>query len=250
VKKLVIHSVALLAFGGGALQAQDAASEPAVEQTSEEIDEAEVAALMAPAGGLGTDALSGRFRDSLRDAIASQEVNSQLAQLPGIQERLRERFRKELPAQYPDLGEIVGLSVVQVEGFFDLLTKLYEEGRTSTATPEERAKKDEARIASLLGSKYPKWQQYRIGLPARLQVRDLNAALIAYDLELSDAQIEQLMSAITAVHQQVGPAIGSFDPESKRLLLEAATPHISAGQLEVYQKVLDRYASRARAQGR
>jgi hypothetical protein len=250
VKKLALLPVAMLAFGGGAVRAQDAAPAPAVEQTSEQIDQAEIDALMAPVGGLGNDALSGRIGDSLRDAVSSAEVSNQLAQIPGVQERVRERFRKDLPAQYPDIGDVVGLSPVQVEKLFDLLTRQNEEARTSTASAEERAKKEEAQLSSLLGSQYPKWQEYKVGLPARLQVRDLNAALIAYELELSDAQMETLMSALTVALRQGGPGMGSFNPESKRLLLDAAAPHLSPEQLEVYQKVLDRYATRARAQGR
>jgi hypothetical protein len=250
VKNFMILSVALFASGGGAALAGEAASNTPVEETSEDIDDAEVAALMAPASGLGTDALSGRIRETLQDAVSSQEVSNQLAQIPGVQERVRQRFRKELPAKYPDLGDVVGLTPPQVEKFYDLLTKQNDEARTSTATAQDRAKKEEAQISTLLGSKYPKWQAYKTGLPARLQVRDLNAALIAYDLELSDPQMETLMSALTAALKQGGPDMGSFSPENKALLVAAATPHLSPEQLEVYQKVLDRYTTRARSQSR
>lgn len=246
----MILSTAMVALGCGTIRAMEPATTPAAEEETSSDIEAEIAALMAPVGGLTSEAISGRIRSALGDTGSSEEASNQLAQIPGIQERVRARFRQELPTQYPDVAEEVGITLPQAERLFDLLAKQNDEARTSTLSQEEQIQKEEAQFKSLLGNKYPNWQEYRVGLPARLQVRDLEGALIAYDLALSSAQIDALMSALTAVHTQEGFGAGSFTPETNRMQLDAAAPHLSPEQLDVYQKVLERYSTRARAQGR
>lgn len=246
----MILSATIVALGCSAVRAMEPTATPATEEeTSRDID-AEVAALMAPVGGLTSEAISGRIRSALGDTASSDAANDQLAQIPGVQDRVRARFRQELPALYPDVAEEVGITLPQAEQLFDLLAKQNDEARTSTLSQQERIQKEEAQFKSLLGNQYPNWQEYRVGLPARLQIRDLEAALIAYDLALSSAQIDALMSALTAVHTQEGFGVGSFTPEANRMQLDAAAPHLSPEQLDVYQKVLERYSTRARAQGR
>jgi hypothetical protein len=49
------------------------------------------------------------------------------------------------------------------------------------------------------------------------------------------------------VQAQVGQSGGPYTEEGQRVLLDAAAPQLSAEQLEVYKKVLERQASRVRA---
>ncbi len=249
---VVICAVALIALGGGAICAQEATADSAARQASEDADAASDMAMMAVPGVMTSESLAATVRYAKDSDAALKQINTQLLESPEVQERLRVRFRDGLPAQYPDIDEVLDLSPEQVNKLFDLLTKQYLDGRRAAnaggdaKVQADRAKADEAQISALLGKKYAKWPEYKAGLPGRVQVRDLGAALIAYDLALSDAQIAALIPAINAVQGQLGASGGPFTAESHRKLLDAASPHLSAGQLEVYQKLLERQASRAR----
>ena len=250
---VVILATALVTFDGSAARAQDAAAASSTEAAAEKIEDPEEAALMAP-GALAPGSLGTRIQSTLDTATLAPNISNQLAEDPVIRERVRARFRADLPDQNPDIGDVLGLSQVQVEKLFDLLTRQNEDARRATAAGAsakanaDRIRGDEAELTSLLGKKYPQWQKYRTEAPARMQIRDLNGALYAYDIPLSDAQTGQLMSAFTlvAASRQSGQRDRAFTRESHGQLLEAATPHLSAEQLDVYRKVLDRQASRSR----
>jgi hypothetical protein len=247
-KGVVIISVALVAGGGAAMRIHAADAAPA--QKSADMDDA---AMMAAPGVVTPESLAATMQYT-RDAAASlQGLNTQLAVSPQVEARVRTRYRAELPAQNPDIEEVVGLSPDQVNKLFDLLTEHNAAARRDTAAGasakarDDRMRAEEAQLSKLLGTKYARWQEYRKGLPSRLQVRDLDAALIAYDLELGEARTKALMSALVAVQAQVGQSGGPYTEEGQRVLLDAAAPQLSAEQLEVYKKVLERQASRVRA---
>jgi hypothetical protein len=249
VKKIfAILSVALVVYGGATMRAQ--AADAASAEKTQEMDDA---AMMAAPGVVTPESLAATMRYT-RDAAASlQGVNNQLSASPEVEARVRARYRAELPAQYPDIEDVLDLSLDQVNKLFDLLTEQNANARrdatagASARVREDRLRAEDAQLSGLLGTRFPRWQEYRKGLPSRLQVRDLGAALIAYDLDLSDAKSEALMAALIAVQAQVGQSGGPYTEEGQRILLDAASGQLSAEQLDVYKKVLERQAGRARA---
>lgn len=255
-KVAAMLSVALVALGGGATRAQEATAESSAKESSEDADDANDMAMMAVPGVVTSESLAATVRYAKDSDAALKEINAQLSESPEVQERLRVRFRNGLSAQYPDIDEVLQISPEQVNRLFDLLTKQYIEGRrdrNATAGSKalaDRQKANEAQIATLLGKKYAKWPEYKAGLPGRVQARDLGAALIAYDIPLTDAQVEPLIAALNAVQGQLAASGGPYTPESHRKLMDAASAHLSAEQLEVLQKLLDRQASRARSPAR
>lgn len=247
-KIFAILSVALVVYGGATMRAQ--AADAASAEKTQEMDDA---AMMAAPGVVTPESLAATMRYT-RDAAASlQGVNNQLSASPEVEARVRARYRAELPAQYPDIEDVLDLSLDQVNKLFDLLTEQNANARrdatagASARVREDRLRAEDAQLSGLLGTRFPRWQEYRKALPSRLQVRDLGAALIAYDLDLSDAKSEALMAALIAVQAQVGQSGGPYTEEGQRILLDAASGQLSAEQLDVYKKVLERQAGRARA---
>lgn len=252
-KVAMIPSIALLALGAAAIQAQTNASRPAAQPTAEKPekpDEADAAAMLAVVpGAITSESLAAATRNAKDSAAASRELARQLSSSPEVQERVRARFRAGLPTQHPDIEEILSLSSKDVNRLFDLLARQNDELRSApdAKARAQRLQAHETELASMLGKKYERWRDYKAGLPLRLQVRDLGAALIADDIPLADARVEPLIAALVAAQKQISQNGGLSAPERDLKLLDAASTHLSPQQLEVYRKVLERQANRARA---
>ena len=145
-----------------------------------------------------------------------------------------------MPIEYPDVGKALGLSPDEVGRLYDLLT----------------AKANEDELASLLGSKYEKWQKYTTELLPRRQVSDLAAVLIAAGAPLSDAQRDSLLPAVVAAERSNSQeraakfgegsrsfVISRFSPEANQKILDAAAAHLTPQQLESYRQLLERGSS-------
>jgi hypothetical protein len=252
-KVVMILSAVLVASGGGTLHAQEAAAASPAQAPPANPEKPVDTAMLALPGALTPESLAALTRGASDGAAASRELSRQLAASPEVQERLRVRFRTELPNQHPDIEEKVGLSSKEADRLFDLLGRQNDTARreaaaaTATRTRAERIKAEEAEQATLLGNKYPKWRDYKAALPLRLQVKSLGDSLNADDIPLSDAKVEPLIAALVAAQKQIGPGGTPPTAESDRILLDAAAPFLSAPQLEVYRKILGRQPNRARS---
>jgi hypothetical protein len=188
---------------------------------------------------------------------------------PERQELAHARIRAQMPIQYPELGKVLSLTQEKVNQLFDLLAKQEAEKMhdfNSRPNGEEksiqefgrRLQEEEAQLMSLLGVKYPEWQQYKRELPTRKEIRDLNAVLDSAGIPMSEAQAASLMSVITGVQKQIDqeslasasqgtqqPLPSRYNPERTRRLLESASSSLTPQQLEAYQQMLERQKGRS-----
>ncbi len=248
-KVVMILSAVVVASGGGAIHVYAADAAPAKPAPAANPEKEDAAAMLVRPGVITSESLEAATRSTGDSATASQQIANQVSANPRVLERLRVRIREQLPAQHPDIEEVLSLSTKEVNKLFDVLAKQGMEAAgagAGTKSAADRAKANEAELATLLGKKYPQWQAYKAALPLRLQVRDLGAALIAADIPMSDKKIEPLIAALAAVQKQNGQTGGVFSPESNAKLTEAAAAYLSPEQIEVYRKILERHASRAR----
>ena len=202
---------------------------------------------------------------ALREMIASPENRARTSKL----------MRAMLPTQYPDVGKVLGLSPEQVEQLFDLLARqqdeqsnLFRDRPEDPAAMQATAQKalaqrqaSEAELASMLGSKYPQWQQYQQELPTRRQVSDLGTALNAGGMPLSDAQSKPLIAALVVEQKRISQeaaataqrgtgisaAMSRYTPENNQRMLDAASAYLTPQQLQAYQQMLERQGNMERS---
>jgi len=182
-------------------------------------------------------------------------------------------MRAMLAQEYPDLGEELGLAPDELDKFLDLLADQQADlaadappmngldpaaMRELAGKAEERRVADQAAIAAMLGDKYTQWQSYQKTLPARQQVTQLRSQLAASGSTLPEAQVRPLMAALDAEMKRIDQDSMGTPPRRKltqqeqmdldmqrevdgnRRLVTAATPYLSAQQLDSYRQMLDR----------
>ena len=182
-------------------------------------------------------------------------------QSPEGQARLRSATRQLLEISLPDLDKVVDLTTAERNELLDLLTTQQMRGMTTLAPEQESTQESEARqqsaydtqvaaLQTLLGRKYPKWQDYEETVTVRMEGRDLRTALDAAGVPLTLSQEQALIDALVAeqsrINQTVRTSRGvtiSRTPENRQRLLSAASPHLSAHQLDEYQALLERRAA-------
>src|SRR5262245_33904050 len=120
---VVVLSVSLVALGGGMSRAQAAAA------NSGKPDDASI--LTAP-GVITPESLAEAARKAGDGTAGSNAVNNQLSASPEILERVRVRYRKELPLQYPDLDTVLALAPKDLERLFDLMARQNDDMRRET----------------------------------------------------------------------------------------------------------------------
>jgi uncharacterized membrane protein len=277
---LAILCVALIAVGGGAIhlwRQLDAARQEIADLNSHirtTTDSAHEADNIAPSPSLplaeptAAAPTVAPAPDAERERKISEEANRLRAMLrlpSGPESKAQAKSRAtsgDMPSQYPDVGQALGLSRDEVDQLFDLL---YEQSqrRVSSDDPVAAARmtqtaKDE--LVSLLGSKYPKWEEYNSELPMRRHVKDLTVVLDAAGTPLSDAQKKPLLQALAAAETRnrelyeaahPTPSNGTsmagfyrYTPEATANLLNAASAYLTPQQMEAYRQLLERASNR------
>jgi hypothetical protein len=192
---------------------------------------------------------------------------------------LKSQLRAMLPRQYPDLAKELGLTPAETEKFFDMLVKhqmsttgsalnlLGGNGSQDAAAMQDARRKvqeqqtaNQAELATMLGDKLPKYQEYQRTLPMRQQVSQLQAALGTGNNALSDTQSKQLITALSAEQSRIQqdrrnaprqPQQAAANPqaaieqqlqraaEENRRMVDAARSSLNPQQLENYQQLLE-----------
>jgi hypothetical protein len=206
----------------------------------------------------------------------------QMLSTPEGREMARSVLRGTLPQQYPDLAKELGLTAEEAEKFFDLLAKhqtdlsadalnmLGGSGMGPAETQElqrklaEKQQANEAELETMLGSRYPKWQEYQGTAAARQQVDRLKSALSSGSNPLSDAQSKSLIAALGAEQAKFQEEERSrFTPDAARSstnmleeqvqrmvdhnkdLVNVADRHLNAEQLAQYRRQLEQETNMA-----
>jgi hypothetical protein len=201
-------------------------------------------------------------------ALAQEGAAPKDAARSEMQERIFSQYRALLPMQYPDIDKELNLSTQELSQLFDLMSQQAMRRRSGSSPPlagqdalqayTRQMQENEAEVASLLGSKYPRWQAYNKELPMRQQMRDLTAALDAQGLQLREGQSAPLLAELIAVQEQMelystptsqpyGPQLAPrYTEESTQRFVAAASPYLTPQQLTAYQQLLNRLASSER----
>jgi hypothetical protein len=205
--------------------------------------------------------------------VVSKEVEERAAVMratiasPESVARSKVSFKAQLPTQYPDVGKVLGLSPEEVDRLYELLAEQNANRQRAMGMPAgdggpsalaRTMQEQQSELQSLLGSKYPKWQEYNTELPTRRQVKDLAAVLGSAGAPLGDAQSNSLIPVLAAVEKRntqermamvqpgqasLGSTMTRYSPEANQKLLDAAAPHLTPQQLESYRQMLERQSS-------
>lgn len=179
-----------------------------------------------------------------------------------------------IPRMFPDVASELNLSPEEVNRLFELLATLQTEfsdtssiafgnsdpdsgevqeaRRRLQAAPREK----EERLAALLGSKFPQWQEFEKAAPARRQVKELQAVLASGDHALGSAQARPLIAALAAERARLDQddrdamaARVDFAEirkrrarEESRRLPEIASAYLTPAQLDRFQRMFVRQA--------
>jgi len=197
---------------------------------------------------------------------------------PQTMEMTRSMMRMLLPQQYPDIAKDMSMSAAEVEKLFDTLarqqmdlgigsTELFAGGQMDPAAMEQierkvqqQQKAHDAELATLLGSKYPQWQDYQGTAAARQLVEQLQAALDA-DNKLGESARKSLIAAL-AIEQGRITREERDDPtpsgsnmqemlanqlkrstELNQRRIQVASPHLTVAQRDTYKRLLEQQDS-------
>ena len=162
--------------------------------------------------------------------------------------------RATMERMMPDLGEELNLAPDELDKLLNLLA----DARTNGGSGEDK-------VAAMLGSRYPQWQEYQRELPARQHISMLRGQLAASGSVLPESQVKPLMQALTAElqrsrkdemsrpYQPVANKQEALDRDMQQIIaqnrrmIEAAEPFLNAQQLDSYRKMLERNAESARS---
>jgi hypothetical protein len=231
------------------------------------------ASLAAASAVTPTAAQAGRRADPL------QGLAQQMLSTPEGKEMLKAQLRAILPMQFPDIGKELGLTPAETEKLLDMLVNhqmsitgdalsmLGNNGQQDAAAMQETRRKvqeqqrsNQAELASFLGDKMPRYEEYQRTLPLRQQVTQLQGSLGTGNNALSDAQSKQLIAALAAEQTQIQldrrnaprlPQQGPPNPqaaieqqleraaEDNRRMVSAARSHLNPQQLDTYRQMLE-----------
>jgi hypothetical protein len=192
---------------------------------------------------------------------ALEAVLKQLASPEG-KAASKSRMRLNQASAHPDVDQALGLTTEEADKLLDLLTMQRarsmetvvvqpESAQDSEARLRKQGETEEAELQTLLGSKYPKWQDYRENRYAWEQRSDLRTVLDAAGFPLTQTQEGALISALSAEQRSINQGnpkdFSQYTPENRQRLLDAAAPHLSPQQLDGYKGLLERNASREQA---
>lgn len=188
----------------------------------------------------------------------------------------RDLMRAMMAQMYPDLATELDLTPEEMRQFVDLMAQQQQDlglesmglmagGPQDPAARQElqgklveKERAHEAELAALLGSKYPRWEEYQHTAAARQQVQQLRSALVSSDSPLTEAQSTRLVTAFAAEQKRLAQdernftnsaaALASPDMmqetmqravESQRRLVDVAAPHLSSAQLERFRRQVE-----------
>lgn len=236
-----------------------------------------VAAVTGPQAAAGQTVPASAAEPAAREQPDRRGANPLIAGLreavssPEGREFARSMMRGMLPRQYPDLARELDLTQQEAEQFFDLLAKhqdalgvdsmgLLAGGVQDPAARQEMQRRlvekqqaNEAELAAMLGSRYPKWQEYQSTAVARREVNELRAALSSSN-PLSEAQSKALITALAAEQARIQQeernwaASAGRDSanmieeqlqrvtEGNRRLFDVAAAHLDSVQLDLYRR--------------
>lgn len=131
-------------------------------------------------------------------------------------------MRQMLLQQYPDLEQELGLTRAEADQFMQLLIRQQEQMGTESMAMfmgggqqgavdmqqmqrrmVEMEQTSEAEQEAMLGSRYPRWEEYQGVAAARTQVSQLRTALNAGGSPLSDAQAAALVTAFATEETRI-----------------------------------------------
>jgi hypothetical protein len=189
-------------------------------------------------------------------------------------------MRADIGRLYPDLREELGLSEMEANELFDLLSNgqldRAEDGYIlgGQVDPQEARDKSkefdrmqEQAIQAKLGGKYAQWQVYRQTLPARAQVAGFVTQLAQAGRPLTAEQNRALTTALIAEHEfqdqearsvpqtllgnpndpsyraQEVEELSNRERAGDRRILDAAARYIDADQLAVLRSQMERHTA-------
>lgn len=200
-------------------------------------------------------------------------------QSPGNADFTRTMLRSVMSQMYPDLAAELGLTDEEARKLLDLVVEQQLDLTSESvammtagtdpaamqATQRKMVEKQEAHereLSALLGSKYPKWEEYQGTAAARQQVAQLRGTLAAGGNPLSEAQEKSLVAAFAKEQSRVAreqrewmassAALSSSNVmqdslnqalEGQRRLLDVAAPILDATQLAQFRRQVDQQAS-------
>jgi hypothetical protein len=198
-------------------------------------------------------------------ALDAEAIRTQLESPEGMALR-KATMRRMQGDLYPDVDQALDLTTAEADELLKLLADQRLRGSTpvgnNPASPRDRETEsrkareaEEAELQALLGSKYPKWQEYKQIADAWRQRRDLRTALDAAGIPLTQTQDRALIGALSAAQRSInqnrssdtpGNSMGQsgrYSPENRQRMLDAAAAYLSPQQLDGYQALLERKAT-------
>jgi hypothetical protein len=294
-KLVVVLAVALVGVGAGAayLWQQLAAERSLNAELNDRVMALEVtqqAAALAPAPApiAATELAAAAAQAAAPPAAAGKDqadANNPTAGIAAVakemlstkagQDMTRTMMRSMITQQYPDLGKELGLTPEQATQLLDTLTRQMVDASSESMNllagnggpdamrelqrkSEEIQRTNDAEIASLLGSKYPQFQEYQGTMAARQQVSQLQNTLSTSGIAgLTDSQKQGLITALGAEQQRINQEARNAPPAARgantnfldqqvqqatdqsRRLVNAASAYLNPQQLESYKKMQD-----------
>lgn len=197
---------------------------------------------------------------------------------PEAQDAMRAMMRREMTRMHPDIEQELGITAQEKQKLFDLLSNQDQDitsmmlamqdpsaARDMQRKMVEAERAQEAKVSTLLGSKYPKWVEYQSTIDARQEVDQLRRTLSASETPLSEDQSRQLVAAFAAEKRRTrkedrdwtnsAAALNSPDfmqeglqreAESQNRLVDAASPILNPAQRDRYKRQVEQEAAMMR----
>lgn len=205
------------------------------------------------------------------DSRSIAAAYGQLLDSPEGREFIRAMMRTNMEEQFYDARSELGLSQEEVDKLFDLLAGRMVDGAGDDEQPgagnnparvsgEEKQRNYEREIETLLGERYPRWQEYERTSFERQRERraeaQLRNAISPPGQSIDDAQFRTLQAALTAeearFEEEARAGRGTQDVLQRMSklhprLLDVATAHLDARQIERYRRHLQQQEEMARA---
>lgn len=219
-----------------------------------------------------------------QELIESVPSLANMRQTPAGRDMARSMASVVMSQLYPDIQEALRLTDPEAQKLMTVMARQQEEmgveamsllgGGPQDATSRqdlmrkmaEMEEAQDAELKALLGSKYAAFEEYQARSGARVQVQQLQTALSGTTTPLQDTQFDALISAF-AVEQSrmqreesewMARAKTSASPdmmaesmrrtiESQRRLIDAATPHLDAAQIDHFRRQVEQQINMLRA---
>jgi hypothetical protein len=200
---------------------------------------------------------------------------------PQGQDSMRAMMRGMMAQMYPDIEQELGLTRQEKDKLLDLLASegtdaaslesaglMFGGAQDAAATREaqrkmvEAEKAQEAKVSALLGSKYPKWEEYQSTAQARVAVDQLRSALAASGNPLSEVQSKALVTAFAGEQRRSDKETREWSRSSAAInspnmmqemmqrqvqtqtrLVDVAAPILESAQLDRFKRQVEQQAA-------